>query len=289
LTVALGAHVRANGIRQHYLHFAGAGPRVVIVPGIVSPAALWSHVGEWLCATHDCFVLDVRGRGLSESGPHLDYGFDACAQDLIEFVRTMALGPVIVVGHSMGARIALRAAKAAPEVFDSLVLLDPPTSGPGRRPYPIPKSRTLQMLRAAHRADAPAQAHASAAVAAAAPAPTQASAPQPWPEALQRVRAEWLPTCDERALHVAYDDFHGQDPFADLAGTSMPVSLIAAGTGGVISDADIDEMRRARTDLRAVRLDGVGHQMQAENFAAFSRALAEVLRNHGSKAGRGVL
>ena len=27
-----GANVRANGIRQHYLRFGGAGPIVVIVP-----------------------------------------------------------------------------------------------------------------------------------------------------------------------------------------------------------------------------------------------------------------
>lgn len=273
MTLVSGAHVRANGIRQHYLHFAGAGPRVLIVPGIVSPAILWRHVGEWLRATHDCFVLDVRGRGLSESGSHLDYGFDACAGDLVAFVRTMGLGPAIVIGHSMGARIAVRAASEAPELFDSLVLLDPPTSGPGRRPYPIPKFRTLELLRSAQRADAPATA--------------RASGTRPWPDDLQRLRAEWLPSCDERAVHVAYDDFHTQDLFADLARTSIPVSLIAAGTGDVVSDADIEEMRRVRAGLRAVRLPGVGHQMQAEDFAAFSHMLGAMLGNQDSETGRG--
>ena len=237
MTHASGAHVRANGIRQHYLHFAGPGPRVLIVPGIVSPAILWSHVGEWLRATHDCFVLDVRGRGLSESGAHLDYGLAACASDLVDFIRTMALDPVIVVGHSMGARIAARAAGEAPGLFGALVLVDPPTSGPGRRPYPIPKARTLALLRAAQASGGKPP---GAAPAEAAPPALQPAAPRPWPEALQRLRAEWLPTCDERAVHVAYDDFHGQDLFADLARAAVPVSLIAAGTGEVVSDADID-------------------------------------------------
>ena len=263
MTPTNGAHVWANGIRQHYLHFAGAGPRVLIVPGIVSPAILWRHVGEWLCATHDCFVLDVRGRGLSESGAHLDYGFDVCAADLVAFVSALKLGPLTLVGHSMGARIAVRAASAAPELFDSLVLLDPPTSGPGRRPYPIPKSRTLALLRSAWRAEP----------ATATPLPGSSL----WPEDLLRLRNEWLPTCDERAVHAAYDDFHAQDLFADLAQTVIPVSLIAAGIGEVVSDEDIADMRRARPDLRAVRLLGVGHQMQAEAFAAFSAALADML------------
>lgn len=270
--MTFGSHIQANGIRQHFLHFAGAGPRVLIVPGIVSPAILWRHVGEWLCPIHDCFVLDVRGRGLSESGAHLDYGFDSCAADLVAFVRALEIGPLTVVGHSMGARIAARAAGQAPELFDSLVLLDPPTSGPGRRPYPVPKSRTLGLLRSARRAEPAVAAPAGGA--------------RPWPDDLQRLRAEWLPTCDERAVHAAYDDFHAQDLFADLARITMPVLLIAAGTGDVVSDADIEEMRRVRPGLRATRLAGVGHQMQAEDFAAFSRALGTMLGHQEPETGK---
>lgn len=263
MTVTSGAHVRVNGIRQHYLRFGGSGPRVVIVPGIVSPAILWAHVGRWLSASFDCFVLDVRGRGLSESGPHLDYGFDACGRDLAAFVRELGLAEVTVVGHSMGARIALRAAAEAPDLFGSLILVDPPTSGPGRRPYPVPKARTLSLLHAAHRGEALAA--------------IQSSTAKAWPEPLQRLRAEWLSSCDERAVHVAYDCFDDQDMFADLARTNIPLSLIAAGEGGVVSDADLDEMRRIRPDMQALRVPAVGHQMQAEDFDAFIRVLGELL------------
>uniref|UniRef100_UPI0039EF89B6 alpha/beta fold hydrolase n=1 Tax=Bordetella sputigena TaxID=1416810 RepID=UPI0039EF89B6 len=262
----IGAHIRANGIRQHYLHFAGDGPAVVIVPGIVSPAILWSHVGAWLADHHDCYVMDVRGRGLSEAGPHLDYGVDACARDVVSFIQARNLHQPVVLGHSMGGRIALRAAAKAPGVFGGLVLIDPPTSGPGRRPYPVPKARTVDLLRAAQRGEALEA--------------IQRSKAAPWPDDLQRLRAEWLSTCDERAVHVAYDDFHNQDIFADLAQTKEPVSLLCAGEGGVVSDDDIAEMKQLRTDLHAVRLPGVGHQMQAENFEAFKQALAGILSRH---------
>ncbi|WP_167772611.1 alpha/beta fold hydrolase [Ramlibacter henchirensis] len=261
-----GGHIRANGIRQHYLHFGKRGPRLVIVPGIVSPAMLWAHVGEWLAACSECFVLDVRGRGLSEAGAHLGYGLDACAQDLSAFVREMKLGPAVVVGHSMGARIAVRAAARTAELYRSLVLLDPPTSGPGRRDYPIPAERTLSLLRAAHRGEAAAAIGSGAGT--------------KWPEQLQRLRAEWLSTCDERAVLAAYEDFHGQDMFGDLARAQVPASLICAGEGGVVSEDDVAEMRRLRRDLDVVRIPGVGHQMQAEDFGAFQRALATVLRRH---------
>ncbi len=260
--MASGAHLRVNGIRQHYLHFPGSGPCVLIIPGIVSPAMLWCHVGAWLAESRECFILDVRGRGLSESGPHLDYGFDACAADVVAFAQAMAREAATVVGHSMGARIALRAAASSPGLFGELILVDPPTSGPGRRPYPVPKARTLAMLRAARRGEA-----------------LQAGA-NPWPADLQQLRAQWLPTCDERAVHAAYDDFHGQDMFADMERVAEPLSLICAGDGGVVDDTDLAEMHRRRADLRSVRLPGVGHQMQAENFAAFRQALDGMLDRH---------
>lgn len=258
-----GAHLRANGIRQHYLHFRGAGHSVLIVPGIVSPAILWRHVGEWLSDDYNCFILDVRGRGLTEAGPHLDYGVDACARDVVSFVETTNLAAPIVVGHSMGGRIALRAAALSQGLLGGLVLVDPPTSGPGRRPYPLPKARTLRLLRAAARGEAPED--------------LTAIGVKPWPGELQQLRAEWLATCDERAVHVTYDDFHGQDIFADLAQTKEPISIICAGEGGVVSDPDLMDMCKLRSDLVTTRLAGVGHQMQAENFDVFKKALGEIL------------
>jgi N-formylmaleamate deformylase len=37
--------------------------------------------GEWFGGRFDTYVLDVRGRGLSEHGSHLDYSPEACAAD----------------------------------------------------------------------------------------------------------------------------------------------------------------------------------------------------------------
>ncbi|MDM9558078.1 alpha/beta fold hydrolase [Bordetella petrii] len=254
-----------NGIRLHYLHFAGAGPSVLIVPGIVSPAILWRHAGQWLSEEFDCHILDARGRGLSESGPHVDYSVRACARDVASFIEAAGLEKPIVVGHSMGARIALRAATLSPGLIGALVLVDPPTSGPGRRAYPVPKTRTLELLRAAHRGEALASIQGG---------------PAPWPDELQQLRAEWLPTCDERAVHVTYDDFHNEDLFADLAQAKEPVSLLCAGEGGVVSEIDVAEMRQLRSDMSIVRLPGVGHQMQAENFETFKQALGGILAHH---------
>ncbi|HCP31214.1 MAG TPA: alpha/beta hydrolase, partial [Pseudomonas sp.] len=76
-TFVTGGHVNANGIRQHYLRYGGKGHALIVVPGITSPAITWGFVAERLGQHFDTYVLDVRGRGLSSSGPDLDYATDA--------------------------------------------------------------------------------------------------------------------------------------------------------------------------------------------------------------------
>ena len=66
-TFLYGFHVPANGIRHHLLRYGGKGPKLLVVPGITSPAVTWGFVAETLAQHFDVHVLDVRGRGLSSS------------------------------------------------------------------------------------------------------------------------------------------------------------------------------------------------------------------------------
>src|SRR5690606_19821174 len=118
----------------------------IAIPGIITPAAVWGFVAERLGRSFDTWLLDVRGRGLSEAGPHLDYGLDACADDVIALADALGLARYAILGHSMGARIAIRAARRAGAALERIVLVDPPVSGPGRRPYPVPLARVLDLL-----------------------------------------------------------------------------------------------------------------------------------------------
>ena len=269
-TFCYGAQVRANSIRQHYLRYGGEGPALVLVPGIISPAVLWGLVAERLGRHFDTYVLDVRGRGLSEAGAHLDYGLNACADDLIAFVQALGLQATTVLGHSMGARIALRATRRAEGAFDHpagafghLVLADPPVSGPGRRAYPTPLEGMLDLLRAAQRGEA------------------EAALRKPgmpvWPDALLRLRAEWLHTCDERAATEAHRSFHADDIHADIAQLSIPAALIMAGKGGVIRPEDEAEIRGLAPAIEMRRIANAGHQMQVDDPESFFAALGAVL------------
>lgn len=259
---AYGAHVRINGIRQHYLHYPGPGRSVLIVPGIASPAALWDHVARFLQPHFDVYITDVRGRGLSEQGEHLDYRVGACVSDLQALIKTLGLESPVVMGHSMGARFGARLA-AQTDVVGELIMLDPPASAPGARPYPIPMERTLKMTEAARRGEGEAylrQPHIAK-----------------WPEAMLRQRAQWMATCDLRAITEAYRDFDEQDIYADVERVSCPVTLVVAQASGVILDDEVAEFQRHKPRLKVIRLEGAAHQLQAENTDQFFELLQQIL------------
>ncbi|MDQ0509148.1 alpha/beta fold hydrolase [Ancylobacter amanitiformis] len=257
-----GHNIAANGIRQHVLRFRGPGAPLILVPGITSPAVTWGFVARRLAAVFDTYVVDVRGRGLSSTGPTLDYGLDAMADDLIGLIAALKLEGVTVLGHSMGARVAIRAAARDGSGMSRLVLVDPPVSGPGRRAYPSKLPWYVDSIR---QASVGMDAEAMRAF-----CPT-------WSEEQRALRAEWLHTCFEPAIVTAFEGFHSDDIHRDLPALAVPVALMVAGRGGVIEPADEAEIAALTPGIGIARVANAGHMIPWDDFDGFFRALDELL------------
>ena len=261
-TFLYGANLRANGLRQHYLRYGGKGRSLVLVPGITSPAVTWGFVAEHLGHHFDTYVLDVRGRGLSDASDALDYGLDACADDVGAFASTLGLDGYALVGHSMGARIGVRAARRHPAGLERLVLIDPPVSGPGRRRYPAQLNWYIDSIRLMRD---------GAGVEALRPfSPT-------WTDAQLQLRSEWLHTCNERAIVASYNGFHEDDVHADLPHLKVPTLLMVAGRGDVIRPEDLDELRRLMPSIETVHVPNAGHMIPWDDEAGFLEAFGTFL------------
>lgn len=269
MNAPFGFNVAANGVRLHLLRYAGKGAPLVLVPGITSPAITWGFVAARLAEEFDVYVLDVRGRGLSSTGPGLDYRLDAMADDLSALIAALGLSGVTVLGHSMGARIAVRAASRDAAGMARLVLVDPPVSGPGRRPYPSKLPWYVDSIRLADKGmDAEAM---------------RAFCPT-WTEEQRALRAEWLHTCYEPAIVTAFEGFHEDDVHKDLSGLTLPATLMVAGRGGVIEPADEAEITRLNPAIRIARVPDAGHMIPWDDFDGFFRALDELLGTSFAKA-----
>lgn len=257
-----GAHTHANGIRQHYLRYGGKGPTLVLVPGITSPAITWGFVAERLGQAYDTYVLDVRGRGLSEAGSHLSYDLDTCAQDVAAFAQALGLNDYCLVGHSMGARIGITTAAKYCNRLKQLILIDPPVSGPGRRPYPNNLDWYLSAIQLARTGNA---------------WETLRLQSPGWTDTQVRLRAEWLHTCDEFAVKAAYDSFHNEDMHTDLHRIKTPVMLMVAGRGGVIEASDIQEIQTLLPTVSLTHVKNAGHMIPWDDFDGFFDALKTTL------------
>ncbi|TAL75771.1 MAG: alpha/beta hydrolase [Burkholderiaceae bacterium] len=267
-TYLYGANVYANSIRQHYLRYGGnEGERagrdaVIILPGITSPAITWGFVGERFGRSFDTYVLDVRGRGLSEASNTLDYSLDAQATDVIEFAKVLRLERYALVGHSMGGRIAIRAARSRPMGLTRMVLADPPVSGPGRRNYPSKLPWYVDSMALARKGcDVEAMRKYC---------PT-------WTDEQLALRAEWLHTCDERAVLASFDGFCTDDIHADLPKVNVDVLLITAARGDVVLDEDIDEIKGLLPAVKSIRVSDAGHMIPWDNEEGFYGAFGNFL------------
>lgn len=117
---------------------AGEGslaPDVLLVHGVTSSHLAWPFVVSQLPGTR-VIAPDLRGRGASHavSGPA---GMRAHAEDLLAVLDALAVSSVPVIGHSMGAFVAVALAHEAPERVSQLVLVDgglPLDAPPGLEP-----------------------------------------------------------------------------------------------------------------------------------------------------------
>lgn len=109
--------------RIHAAEFGGKGDPVVLLHGLSGSARWWGRNVRALAREFRVLVPDVVGFGQTRcSGPLPDVG--RTAEALAEWMEGAVLGPVHLVGHSMGGQIATHLAARFPERVRRLVLVD---------------------------------------------------------------------------------------------------------------------------------------------------------------------
>ncbi len=141
-------------------------------------------------------------------------------------------------------------------------MVDPPVSGPGRRAYPAQLPWYIDSIRLA-RAGIDAEGMRSF-------CPT-------WTDDQLRLRAEWLHTCDERAILASFNGFHEDDIHVDLPHVTVPTLLMTAGRGDVVRAEDIEEIRTLLPGVLVSHVANAGHMIPWDDEAGFYRAFGDFL------------
>lgn len=124
----LSLRMVTNGINIHYLDWGeGASSHLILIHGLGSQSHTWDRFAGDVSDLFRVIAPDLRGHG--KSGHAEDgYKLESFAKDLKALTRHLNLSGFDLVGHSLGALIAIRFAWEYPDLVNRLVLVD---AGPG--------------------------------------------------------------------------------------------------------------------------------------------------------------
>ncbi len=110
-----------DGIRIHY-EVTGEGPAVAFSHGVLMSGGMWAGQTRRFAPNHTCITWDERGHGQTRTdGSSFDY-WDS-ARDLLAVLSAAGAEQAVLVGHSQGGFLSLRAALLAPGRVSGLVLV----------------------------------------------------------------------------------------------------------------------------------------------------------------------
>jgi pimeloyl-ACP methyl ester carboxylesterase len=219
-------------------------------------------------------VPDLRNHGRS---PHSDaVGYPQMAGDVARLLDRLGWGPVTLIGHSMGAKVAMWWALHAPEQVERLVAVDmAPAPYQDRFQRIFAALESVPLAQIANRADA--EAHLAGLV----------DTPAVRQFLLQNLAVEqgrWFWRVNLAGLRRGMAqllDFPEPPPGRQFTG---PALFLYGGRSDYLSPLHETAIRRLFPYARRRSVPGAGHWVYAEQPEAFLRALQSFL---GSGAGRG--
>ncbi|WP_347904648.1 alpha/beta hydrolase [Pseudomonas purpurea] len=116
------AYFEHEGCTLHYEEY-GHGTPLILVHGLGSSTLDWEMQIADLSARYRLILPDVRGHGRSDK-PRERYSIASFSADLIALIEHLKLGPVHVVGLSMGGMIGFQLAVDQPALLKSLCIVN---------------------------------------------------------------------------------------------------------------------------------------------------------------------
>lgn len=268
-----GTGARAGTVAGRAAGGGEAGYPIVLLHGFTGSTASWSAQRGPFARHGRVIAVDLIGHGRSGAPAGVDrYRMERCVADLLSLFDRLGLDRVRLVGYSMGGRVALHVAVAAPERVSALVLesASPGIADPGER---AARRRQDEAL-----ADRIEREGIEAFVRYWESLPLFATQRRLPPEVRERLRAQRLGNRpDGLANSLRGMGAGAQEPLWDrLSKLDMPVLLVVGEHDAKYVALGRDMAGRLRRARLAV-VPGAGHAVHLERPGEFNRIVCEFL------------
>lgn len=115
--------VKGDGVEMQLTVWERMAETILCVHGISANCRCWDTMVEALAPRYRIIAMDLRGRGLSEKPP-AGYSIAHHCRDIRVLLENLGVERAVIMGHSLGALIALAFGAQYPEKVESLILLD---------------------------------------------------------------------------------------------------------------------------------------------------------------------
>jgi pimeloyl-ACP methyl ester carboxylesterase len=120
-----------------YYREMGEGQPLVILHGLFGFSDNWQTQAKKFSEYYRVILVDLRNHGHSPWSP--DFSYALMAEDLTQLVQKLGLQQVILLGHSMGGKVAMHFAQKHSNYLDKLIVVDM-----GVKSYPMHHQHILE-------------------------------------------------------------------------------------------------------------------------------------------------
>jgi pimeloyl-ACP methyl ester carboxylesterase len=258
-----------DGVRLAGLDFGGDGPPVLLLHGLAGYAGEWADTARWLTERCRVVALDARGHGRSERFP-ADVSRAALVADAAFAVESLRLGPVVVVGQSLGGLAALLLAAERPDLVHGLVVADASPAGGGD-----PKATeaiVTELADSLRRWPVPFASRETAVEFFGGPSLVA----EAWADGLEHLHGGWWPRFDVEVMVRTLRAAVSQPYWDAWERISCPALVVRAGNG-IIPAADAHAMADRGRHATLVELVGAKHDLHLDRPAEWRKAVSEFL------------
>lgn len=106
------------------LHFRqyGEGQPMIIIHGLYGISDNWVNHARILAENYKVYIPDMRNHG--QSGHSNFFNYEVMAEDITEFIEQHEIENPVIMGHSMGGKIAMKFALDNPDLVQKLIVID---------------------------------------------------------------------------------------------------------------------------------------------------------------------